>query len=1588
MEMNLNQSSWCKLLLTCLLWMGLALGAPAKGLSLKTEANVMVELTFTATRTYSDPFNEVTLDAVFHDPEGRELRVPAFWAGSNVWKARYASPVLGTHRFRSECSEPKDKGLHDISGKVEVKPYTGKNPLFTHGPLKLSSNRRFMEHTDGTPFFWLGDTWWMGLCHRMSWPEDFQKLAADRKEKGFNVIQIVMGLYPDMHPFDPRGANEAGFPWDTNYTSIRPEYFDAADRRLAYLVEQGFTPCIFGAWGHYVTGMGVERAKQHWRYLIARYGAWPVVWSAAGEANLPWYGVEKFPYDDRKQAKDWSEVMRYIRATDPFQRLLTIHPTGLKRLSSRHVTDDSGLLDFDMLQTPHGRRDAVAETVKNVRQSYADNPVAPVINGEASYEMLEAGGGPIPTEWPRRMFWLCLMNGAAGHTYGANGIWQVNRKGQPHGPSPTAGSPPHGYGAIPWDEAMNFPGSRQVAFGKKLFEQYPWQDFRPHPEWASFTRKASLKFDGCQWIWFPEGEPAKSAPDAKRYFRRAFVLPEGKTVDSAQLRVSVDDQFTARLNGAVIGASARTEKEMWKLGKQFDDLAGRLKPGTNVLAIEAENMTPTTAGAANPAGLLARVEIRFTDKTSQELVSDATWSSATNAVAGWDQADFDDAAWAKAIAIGKYGDGPWGPLEAVTNDDVFGPQATGIPGMVRVIYVPEGDPIVVNNLGRQAEYAASYFDPVSGVKTPLPTVRADDYGRWKCPPPPGFDHDWVLILEGGSKERADARSGNRSCELTLANDQLAWHFDWSDGQLRSLHFDNKLSGHRFALSDVQELALMFSAALDQPAQPMARAADFEVRGMRRLDAEHAVFDLHSPTLNLGVALHFQLEGPTRRKWAEVTNQSGKELLLLDVELDDFKTGGLASGGGEGQPVFVEGEFFAAIEHPAGTNRADNARVQLTHFPGKRLAVGATFRSHVALVSVAKAGQARPHFVSYLQGKSRRPKRAISVFTPFGINNLWGGCPTLDDEETLHVLDVVEQWQKKGMRFDYFTLDTGWVDPTSDLTRFRPTCYPNGPGKIVERVKALNMKFGLWFATSWGAQSAWENPAAFPGGTPPGLPWREGYPITREGINFCVGTKHYHEMLKNAVLYHMRSNNVRLLKFDGGDYVCNVAGHGHLTDKYSVEARFANLIDIADAARATAPDVFIIWYWGLRSPFWALHGDMIFESGLHMEGSGTSSTPTLYYRDSVNLALDQNAQHARNIPPITKDSLGVWLAEDRWGNYMGKQRWREAMVMDLGRGNLFVPNLWGNLYLFDDADLSFLQKITAFARKHEALLLHRRNILGNPFRNEVYGYAYGQDKRGLLFLNNDHFTVRPARLRLDSSLGLSAKPGTTLNIVSHFPEETRLLRPDGARYQAGDALEIWLRPFEFLMLEVKPDAKGVASLPTRNVSRQQAADLGAALTLKTNALDPRMDIRFADAARFEGQKFQKKVRAFETTLPSLEGEQPILAVTIRLRKDRAEWKHKPTVVQIVQALARIGDQNVQLHPVPDSRQYGNTQAEGCSWVTFKVRLNPKWSGQQLKLAVHAYLPDGVEAEIESWVVKRWWQEDNRPSSNGYYTDEPS
>jgi hypothetical protein len=430
------------------------------------------EWSYASGKQYSDPFNQVDVDVIVSTPFGQEERLPAFWSGGNIWRARYAPPAPGLYRMKSVCTDTSNHDLHGQTMTLRVEQYPGDNTHYKHGALRVAADKRHFEHADGTPFFWLGDTWWMSLCKRMSWPDDFQTLTADRVQKGFTIVQVVAGLYPDMEPFDERGANEAGFPWDREYKSINPAYFDMADVRIQHLSDHGLAACIVGFWGYFIPRMGMTKVKQHWRYLIARWGAYPVMWCLAGEGTMPYYLSTTKVEDAETQKHGLTELARYVRATDPRKHPITIHPSS----SARLCVDDPSVLDFDMLQTGHSDRESVPNTIETVNRSLAADPKMPVLIGEVCYEGIQEASRQ---EVQRFMFWSAILSGNGGHTYGANGIWQVNTREKPYGLSPHG----HSWGGPPWDVAAQLPGSGQIGLAKRLLTRYSWWKLEAQPDW-------------------------------------------------------------------------------------------------------------------------------------------------------------------------------------------------------------------------------------------------------------------------------------------------------------------------------------------------------------------------------------------------------------------------------------------------------------------------------------------------------------------------------------------------------------------------------------------------------------------------------------------------------------------------------------------------------------------------------------------------------------------------------------------------------------------------------------------------------------------------------------------------------------------------------------------------------------------------------------------------------------------------------------------------------------------------------------------------------------------------------------------------
>ena len=371
----------------------------------------------------------------------------------------------------------KTKLDQEYHGVLEATPYSGENPLLRHGPIQMSENGRYLSHADGTPFFWLADSWWHGMTTRFQWPEDFKMLTRDRSEKGFSVIQFAVGFPCDIVEFDNRGANEAGFPISRDYRKINPAYFDLVDLRIQHLVDSGLVPNVLGTWGYHLPWFGVENMKRYWRYIIARYGAYPVSWTVAGETTLTYYLLD----DDQAkeslelQQKGWSEVARYIKETDPLDRILTAHPGP----ASGHFQPISNmsLLDMIMVQPGHSGWDCLPTALGHLQIAQGKFPDQPVMQGEVCFEGMHGGGSDAKLQ--RVLFWTNLLSGAVGHCYGADAIWQFNTEETLFGPSPGG----HTWGNTPWEEACQWKGSFYVGLGRKILQRFDFHQFEPHPEW-------------------------------------------------------------------------------------------------------------------------------------------------------------------------------------------------------------------------------------------------------------------------------------------------------------------------------------------------------------------------------------------------------------------------------------------------------------------------------------------------------------------------------------------------------------------------------------------------------------------------------------------------------------------------------------------------------------------------------------------------------------------------------------------------------------------------------------------------------------------------------------------------------------------------------------------------------------------------------------------------------------------------------------------------------------------------------------------------------------------------------------------------
>lgn len=363
-----------------------------------------------------------------------------------------------------------------LIGFVALPLFAQNTKPWDNGKLRVSDNSRFLQHENGAPFFWLGETAWL-------MPERLDRAEVDyylqrAREAGYNMaqIQVIDGvpaynIYGQMSNIDGWNFDNINQPGVYGYWDHLDYCIKTAERNGIYI---GMV-CI---WGGLVKDgrLSVEDAKKYGTFLANRYKDCPnIIWMMGGDIQ-----------GDIKP-EVWHTLATTIKSIDK-NHLMTYHPRG--RYTSAKWFSKAEWLDFHMFQSGHrryGQRmgnkeypipdNTEEDNWMYVDSTWAYSPVKPVLDDEPSYEDIPQGlHGEHEPRWQaadiRRYAYWSVFAGSCGHTYGHNAIMQFLKAGYPTSYG-DAGDVKN------WYQALKDPGFSQMKYLKHLMLAFPYFDRIP-----------------------------------------------------------------------------------------------------------------------------------------------------------------------------------------------------------------------------------------------------------------------------------------------------------------------------------------------------------------------------------------------------------------------------------------------------------------------------------------------------------------------------------------------------------------------------------------------------------------------------------------------------------------------------------------------------------------------------------------------------------------------------------------------------------------------------------------------------------------------------------------------------------------------------------------------------------------------------------------------------------------------------------------------------------------------------------------------------------------------------------------------------
>ena len=420
---------------------------------------------------------------------GESFIVPAFWDGGNSVKVRFAPPGTGKWSWTTSCSG--DRSLSGLSGSFRCGRYSGNLDIYRHGFVTVRKGKKYMTYSDGTPFFYLGDTHWGMYTEEIDEPgphagesgalSHFKYLIDKRVAQGFTVYQS-----------EPIGAafNLA----DGSLDEKDIEGFRLADRYYQYIADAGLVHAnaefFFANQMH--PGLSDRQLESMSRYWVARFGAYPVLWTLAQEVDNDFYserGDQKF-YD--YTCNPWVKVAEYIHRYDEYSHPLSAHQEstwfttvtgygcrgdkdyisggGVSAFASEEVAERTGHDWWAVQWSP-----SLTESPwRAVPEDYLASEY-PAVNYEGRYCGLwtkDFGS--------RAQGWISFLTGFCGYGYGAADIWlykstyDMNSVSFDGVDSVTVADK-----NAPWSVSVGYDSAVQMGYLRDYFESFDWWNLTP-----------------------------------------------------------------------------------------------------------------------------------------------------------------------------------------------------------------------------------------------------------------------------------------------------------------------------------------------------------------------------------------------------------------------------------------------------------------------------------------------------------------------------------------------------------------------------------------------------------------------------------------------------------------------------------------------------------------------------------------------------------------------------------------------------------------------------------------------------------------------------------------------------------------------------------------------------------------------------------------------------------------------------------------------------------------------------------------------------------------------------------------------------